>query len=69
MNNRNIYSGNFGIEKENIRVDNKGRISKLPHSKIFGENNPYITRDFSLFDFGDNGTALFFIGIAPYTEH
>lgn len=47
MNNRNIYSGNFGIEKENIRVDNKGRISKLPHSKIFGENNPYITRDFS----------------------
>jgi glutamate--cysteine ligase len=39
----------FGVEKENIRVDNRGRISQTPHPAIFGDklNHPYITTDFS----------------------
>ena len=47
MNNKFIFSGNFGIEKENIRINFKGEISEKSHDIIFGENNPYITRDFS----------------------
>ncbi len=41
--------GLFGIEKENIRVDNKGNLSQTPHPKAFGNklNHPYITTDFS----------------------
>ena len=39
----------FGIEKENIRVDESGNLSQTPHPKIFGNKrqNPYITTDFS----------------------
>jgi len=39
----------FGIEKENIRVDETGNLSQTPHPKIFGNKrrNPYITTDFS----------------------
>jgi glutamate--cysteine ligase len=39
----------FGIEKENIRVDESGNLAQTPHPKIFGNKreNPYITTDFS----------------------
>ena len=47
MNNNNIFSGKFGLEKENMRINLKGEISTIPHNSIFGENNPYIIRDFS----------------------
>jgi len=40
---------NRGIEKEGLRVSNKGEISKLPHPSKLGSalTNPYITTDFS----------------------
>jgi len=39
----------FGVEKENIRVDNNGIISQTSHPAVFGDklNHPYITTDFS----------------------
>lgn len=39
----------FGIEKENIRVDEGGKLSQTPHPKVFGNKreHPYITTDFS----------------------
>ncbi len=39
----------FGIEKENIRVDESGILSQTPHPKVFGNKrkHPYITTDFS----------------------
>jgi glutamate--cysteine ligase len=39
----------FGIEKENIRVDETGNLSQTPHPKVFGNKrkHPYITTDFS----------------------
>jgi glutamate--cysteine ligase len=46
----NIWlEGLFGIEKENIRVDNFGKLSQTPHPVIFGNKlkHPYITTDFS----------------------
>lgn len=41
--------GLFGIEKENIRVDKYGNLSKTPHPKVFGNKlkHPFITTDFS----------------------
>lgn len=39
--------GNFGIEKENIRVDKNGEIASTDHPKIFLEDNEFIKRDFS----------------------
>ena len=41
--------GQFGIEKENIRVTPSGDISDNPHPKIFQQKDkhPYITRDFA----------------------
>ena len=40
---------NRGIEKESLRVNDKGQISKLPHPSKLGSalTNPYITTDFS----------------------
>ena len=40
---------NRGIEKESLRVNGKGEISKLPHPSKLGSalTNPYITTDFS----------------------
>ena len=40
---------NRGIEKESLRVNSKGEISKLPHPSKLGSalTNPYITTDFS----------------------
>lgn len=39
----------FGIEKENVRVNYAGKLATTPHPKVFGDkaSNPYITTDFS----------------------
>lgn len=44
-----IFEGNFGIEKENVRITKDGKMAKTPHPKVFGDklNHPYITTDFS----------------------
>ncbi len=44
-----ILSGNFGIEREGLRVDKNGILSTEDHPEVFGEKlkNPYITTDFS----------------------
>ena len=41
--------GQFGLEKENIRVDQNGHLAQMPHPDIFGDKleHPYITTDFS----------------------
>ncbi|MGL4772304.1 MAG: bifunctional glutamate--cysteine ligase GshA/glutathione synthetase GshB [Clostridium sp.] len=40
---------NFGLEKENVRVDKNGKIATTPHPKTLGDKdkNPYIQRDFA----------------------
>lgn len=40
MSYKNMFEGLFGIEKENIRINQDARISKKAHDNIFGENNP-----------------------------
>ena len=44
-----LRSINRGIEKESLRVSDKGEISKLKHPSELGSalTNPYITTDFS----------------------
>lgn len=44
-----LLNCNFGLEKENIRVDENGRLAETPHPEIFGNRlkNPYIKTDFS----------------------
>lgn len=44
-----LFDGNFGLEKENVRVDENGNLALTPHPAIFGlkEENPYIKTDFS----------------------
>ena len=44
-----LLTGNFGIEKENLRVKYDGELSLTPHPKEFGEkiDNLYIKTDFS----------------------
>ena len=44
-----LLKGNYGIEREGLRVDNEGKLSLKPHPEVFGDkvNNPYITIDFS----------------------
>ncbi|MBC6315675.1 bifunctional glutamate--cysteine ligase GshA/glutathione synthetase GshB [Listeria grandensis] len=46
---KRLFEGNFGLEKENVRVDKNGNLSLTPHPEIFGlkEENPYIKTDFS----------------------
>lgn len=46
---REFRKGNFGIEKESLRVDGDGNLSIKQHPSIFGDKklNPYITVDFS----------------------
>ncbi len=52
LNEKNIldrfWIGNYGIEKENLRVLDSGEIAKSNHPSIFGDKleNPYITTDF-----------------------
>lgn len=47
--NYELLSGNFGIEREGLRVDKSGQISIIDHPKVFGDkvNNSYITTDFA----------------------
>jgi len=44
-----ILSGEFGLEREGLRVDINGHLAMTPHPQIFGDKmeNPYITTDFS----------------------
>lgn len=44
-----IKKGNFGIEKESLRVKENGELAITPHPKIFGDKikNLFITVDFS----------------------
>lgn len=44
-----ILIGNYGIERELLRVDGKGDLSLKLHPKVFGNKlkNPYITTDFA----------------------
>lgn len=46
---KDVEKGNFGLEKENLRVDKDGKLALTPHPKVFGDKskNPYITIDFS----------------------
>lgn len=47
--NRYLMNCNFGLEKENVRVDENGAMALTPHPKVFGDRlkNPYIKTDFS----------------------
>ncbi|MEF9951196.1 MAG: bifunctional glutamate--cysteine ligase GshA/glutathione synthetase GshB [Clostridium sp.] len=49
FNKEELLEGNFGIEREALRIDNKGNLAQTKHPKDFGEKieNPYITTDFS----------------------
>ena len=47
--NKELLSGNYGIEREMLRIDKEGNLSSNLHPSIFGDKNknPYITTDFS----------------------
>lgn len=47
--NKDFFRGQFGLEKENVRVDHEGKLALTPHPKAFGSKteNPYIQTDFS----------------------
>ena len=47
--NKEILNGNFGIERETLRLDKEGYLAKTNHPVEFGDklDNPYITTDFS----------------------
>ncbi|WP_071459572.1 bifunctional glutamate--cysteine ligase GshA/glutathione synthetase GshB [Bacillus massilinigeriensis] len=47
--NKDILLGRFGLEKENARVDQNGKLALTPHPKAFGSKteHPYIKTDFS----------------------
>ncbi|KAB2951535.1 bifunctional glutamate--cysteine ligase GshA/glutathione synthetase GshB [Heliorestis acidaminivorans] len=44
-----LFKGDFGLEKENVRVDGQGKLALTPHPEEFGSKlyNPYIKTDFS----------------------
>jgi len=44
-----LQSSKMGLEREGLRVSEKGGISQTPHPSVFGSplTNPYITTDFS----------------------
>ena len=46
---RLLFGGNIGVEKESLRVDGDGKISQRPHPASLGSalTNPYITTDYS----------------------
>ncbi|MGQ1910014.1 bifunctional glutamate--cysteine ligase GshA/glutathione synthetase GshB [Marinifilum sp. RC60d5] len=46
---KSLIDGQFGIEKENVRVDYKGGMARTPHPGILGDkfHHPFITTDFS----------------------
>ena len=47
--NVDLLQGKFGLEKENVRVDQDGKLALTPHPQAFGSKteNPYIQTDFS----------------------
>lgn len=44
-----LLTGNFGLEKENLRADSNGNLALTNHPAIFGDKakHPYITTDFA----------------------
>lgn len=46
---KNLINCNFGLEKENVRVDVQGNLALTPHPSVFGNKSkhPYIKTDFS----------------------
>jgi len=46
---QDLFRGQFGLEKENARVDAEGRLALTPHPEAFGnrKDHPYIQTDFS----------------------
>jgi len=44
-----LLTGNFGLEKENLRADPNGNLALTPHPAVFGDKakHPYITTDFA----------------------
>lgn len=44
-----VFKGKFGLEKENARVDQDGKLALTPHPSVFGDklDHPYIKTDFS----------------------
>ncbi|NDI36213.1 bifunctional glutamate--cysteine ligase GshA/glutathione synthetase GshB [Chengkuizengella sediminis] len=44
-----LLRGNFGLEKENVRVNEFGELALTPHPAVFGNKltHPFITTDFS----------------------
>lgn len=46
---KELLKGNIGIEREGLRVNENGTLSKENHPSVFGDKlkNPYITTDFS----------------------
>lgn len=44
-----LLKGKWGLEKESLRINNKGELSVTPHPEVFGNKlkHPYITTDFS----------------------
>jgi len=44
-----LIKGNFGIERESLRVNDKGELSQISHPSVFGDKieNGYITTDFA----------------------
>lgn len=49
FNGKELLKGNIGIEREGVRVNENGMLSKENHPSVFGDKlkNPYITTDFS----------------------
>ncbi|WP_259445351.1 bifunctional glutamate--cysteine ligase GshA/glutathione synthetase GshB [Paenibacillus sp. FSL W7-1279] len=46
---KDLLRGHFGLEKENVRVEQDGKLALTPHPEAFGNktDNPYIQTDFS----------------------
>ena len=44
LSNKEILSGNFGLEKEGLRTTKEGKLALTPHPEIFGDKlkNPHI---------------------------
>ena len=44
-----LLQGQFGLEKENIRVDSNGHMALTPHPSAFADKSghPFITTDFA----------------------
>ena len=49
FNKEEIMAASFGIERESLRVNPKGKLAQTKHPEAFGDKiiNPYITTDFS----------------------